>query len=69
MCRALPCLLHGLITAWMRAALPTSTVDDADSPLNDVIFAGGVGTFVPDAIVFIRQGAMDPIAIVVSRVG
>ncbi len=53
----------------MRAALPTSTVDDADSPLNDVIFAGGVGTFVPDAIVFIRQGAMDPIAIVVSRVG
>jgi hypothetical protein len=52
-CRAVPSQLHGLVTAWMGAALPTSAVGDADPLLLDAIVAGGVGALAPDAIVFI----------------
>ena len=77
MCRALPSLLHGLVTAWVGAALLSSAMGDTDSPLNDAIFARGVGALAPDAIVFIGQGgnhagravppvAVPPVAVVVS---
>ena len=77
MCRALPSLLHGRVTAWVGAALLSSAMGDTDSPLNDAIFASGVGALAPDAIVFIGQGgnhagravppvAVPPVAVIVS---